>query len=75
MSDTTLYEFTLYDANGEFLRRYPCIPPFEVAPDLAVVPGDDGNRYFVLMEDLTYHETAGVHFLPQVGNDSPKIPG
>lgn len=60
--DWTLYEFQLYTAAGEFLVRIPCIPPFERAPGVAI----HDTRYFVLMDDMTYHETAGVHWLPSI---------
>lgn len=58
--DETLYEFNLYDAEGKFLQRFPCLPPFEEAPWIAV----SGDRYFVLVDDMTYHEATKVHFLP-----------
>lgn len=67
----TLYEFSLYNLDGTFFRRYPCVPPFEEAPWIAVVE----DRYFVLNDDLTYHESRGVHFLPSAKYDSAKNTG
>ena len=58
----TLYEFMLHDADGTFLCRLACVPPFHPAPEIAI----SGTRYFVLMDDLTYHEAAGVHWLPSI---------
>ena len=65
-----LYEFSLYDTEGKFVRRVPCDPPFDPAPDVAI----DGTRYYILMEDGTYAETAGVHWLepPEVKHADPK---
>ena len=56
-----LYEITLYDTKDKFVKRYPCVPPFPIPPDVVV----RGERYFVLGESLTYHEALGVHFLPE----------
>jgi hypothetical protein len=58
-ADKTLYEFQLYDVNGELLARSACVPPFERAPEVAI----KGTKYFVLMEDMTYQEAVGVHWL------------
>ena len=60
MTDWVLYEISLYDQKGNFVKRYACVPPFTTAPDVVVA----ADRYFVLTEDMTYHEARGVHFLP-----------
>jgi len=60
--DGLLYEFNLFDAEGSFLKRLPCVPPFEEAPEIAI----SGERYFLLMEDGSYHEASGVHWLPAI---------
>lgn len=64
--DRTLYEINLYDTEGNFLRRFPCLPPFEEPPWIMV----SGDRYFVLMEDMTYLESERVHFLPAMEETS-----
>ena len=56
--DFTLYEINFYDEEGKFLHRRSCVPPFDRAPWVIVA----GERYFVLMDDMTYHEAIGVHF-------------
>lgn len=65
--DCTLYEFALYDAENKFLTRFPCVPPFEVAPWIVI----SGTRYFVLTDDMTYYEAEGVHWLPPIAKASP----
>ncbi len=68
MSDETLYEITLYGLEGEFLNRVSCIPPFESAPEIVI----SGTKYFVLMNDMTYHEAEGVHWLPELAPAGPE---
>ncbi len=65
--DRTLYEFSLHDLEGNLLRRIPCVPPFEVPPDVAI----SGERYFVLMDDQTYQEVERVHWLPSIVEVAP----
>lgn len=68
-----LHEFLLHDEDGEFVRAVPCVPPFDEAPEIAI----DGERYYVLMQDMTYQEAVGVTWIPEieVGPGSESRPG